>query len=293
MSSVLITGCTGTFGRAVLPLALAQGYERVIVFSRDEAKQHELRLQYADEKRLRWFIGDVRDKERLKLALRGVVHVIHAAALKHVIAGEYNPSEFVKTNIYGAQNLVEAAIECHVSRVLALSTDKAVNPINLYGATKLCAERIFLASNALDPHGCHFSVTRYGNVVGSRGSFIELLKKLKAQGATHYPLRSAESTRFWISPEDAARFVLSRLQDMEGGEVFVPKMPSSSVTSFAQEHFPGGIPEIVGVPPGEKVHEVLITPEESQYTELADGHFIIRPYGTRKDEPQWSYRSDQ
>jgi UDP-N-acetylglucosamine 4,6-dehydratase/5-epimerase len=293
MTSLLITGATGTFGRAAIPLALKSGYERICIFSRDEAKQHELRLQYASESRLRWFIGDVRDKERLKMALRGVTHVIHAAALKHVIAGEYSPGEFVKTNVGGAQNLVEAAIESHVSQVIALSTDKAVNPINLYGATKLCAERIFLASNVLDPHGCRFSVTRYGNVVGSRGSFVELLYKLRYSGATRYPLRSAESTRFWISPEDAASFVLRRLQGMEGGEVFVPKMPSSLVTAFAQEHFPGGIPDIVGVPAGEKIHEILITPEESQYTTEYETFFAIRPYGPRQEKPMWTYRSDR
>lgn len=289
---LLITGATGTFGHAVVPEALKQGYERVVIFSRDEDKQFRMRRELGDNPRLRWFIGDVRDKERLKMAMRGITYVIHAAALKHVPAGEYNPGEFIKTNVIGAQNVVEAAIESHVERVLALSTDKAVNPINLYGAAKLCAERIFLASNALDPYGCRFSVTRYGNVIGSRGSFIETLAKLRASGAKTYPLRSPESTRFWITAKDAALFVLARLWDMAGGEVFVPKMKSSSVLDFAKEQFPEGEPEIVGVPAGEKIHEILVTPEESQYVEESKGYYAITPYGVRAERPMWSYRSD-
>lgn len=289
--TLLITGATGTFGHAAVPLALQRGYERVVIFSRDEHKHFKMRRDLGDDPRLRWFIGDVRDKDRLRLALRGVKHVLHAAALKHVPSGEYNPFEHVKTNVLGAQNLVESSIAEGVERVLALSTDKAVNPINLYGATKLCAERIFLASNALSPNGTKFSVTRYGNVVGSRGSFIETLRELREKNIKSYPLRSPNSTRFWISPEDAAGFVLSRLDDMQGGEVFVPKMPSSSVLDFAKQHHPEGVPELVGVPTGEKIHEVLISDEESQFTENSGIYYTVRPFGLRKDVPMWSYRS--
>lgn len=229
MKSVLLSGGTGTFGRAMLPILLKQGVERIAVYTRDEDKQFRLRRDLGDPPEIRWFIGDVRDKERLRMALRGVDAVIHAAALKHVPAGEYNPGEHVKTNIGGAQNLVECAIELGVPRVLALSTDKAVNPINLYGATKLCAERIFVASNALGAGKTIFSLVRYGNVLGSRGSFLETLRHLVASGATSYDLRSRESTRFWIQVEDAARFVWDRLQDMRGGEVFVPKMSAMRI----------------------------------------------------------------
>jgi UDP-N-acetylglucosamine 4,6-dehydratase/5-epimerase len=292
--NLLITGGTGTFGSAFIPEALACGrYERVAVFSRDEAKQHYMQMQYANEKRLRWLIGDVRDYDRLRFAFEGVDHVVQAAALKHVPSGERNPFEHVKTNVLGSQNVVMAAATAGVKKVMAVSTDKAVEPINLYGATKLCMERLFMAANNLG-RPTLFSACRYGNVIGSRGSFIETLEKLRDSGAATYPLRSPESTRFWIKPADAARFVLERLLDMRGGEIFVPKMASSTVVEFARSIFPRGTPKVVGVPGGEKLHETLVSEAESQYTLERDSYFEIRPSGTRDEAvTPWSYTSRQ
>jgi UDP-N-acetylglucosamine 4,6-dehydratase len=291
--NLLITGGTGTFGNAFIPEALACGrYDRIAIFSRDEAKQHHMQGQWAHEKRLRWLIGDVRDYDRLRFAFEDVDHVVQAAALKHVPSGERNPGEHIATNVLGSQNVVMAAATAGVRKVMAISTDKAVEPINLYGATKLCMERLFLAANNLGRQ-TRFAACRYGNVIGSRGSFIETLAKLRAEGAKTYPLRSPESTRFWIKPADAARFVLDRLKDMEGGEVFVPKMEASTVVDFARSIFPEGVPEIVGVPGGEKLHETLISEAESQYVTERDSYYTIRPRGPRDESiVPWKYTSN-
>ena len=282
--NLLCTGATGTFGHAFIPCALASGlFDRIAIFSRDEQKQFVMRRELGDDPRLRWFIGDVRDRDRLSLALRGVDVVVHSAALKHVISGEYNPEEHIKTNILGALNVARAAIDCGALRVLALSTDKAVEPINLYGATKMCMEKALIACNALGR--TRFSLVRYGNVLGSRGSFIETLERLRSEGAKTFPLRSAESTRFWMQKEDAARFVLERLLDMRGEEIFVPKLPSSTAMEFARKYLPDAEVEIVGVPRGEKIHETLISQEEWQYTDDMGGYYRILPNGLRHAPP--------
>lgn len=286
MTSLLVTGGTGSFGHAFIPQALSSGrFSRIAILSRDEHKQHEFRRELGDDPRLRWFIGDVRDKDRLVLAFRDVDAVVHGAALKHVISGEYNPLEHIATNIMGAQNVVRAAIDVGVSKVLALSSDKACEPINLYGATKMAMEKLLIASNALAPGRTAFSFVRYGNVIGSRGSFVELLKKLQADGAKSFPLRSAESTRFWMTVSEAAQFVLDRLFDMQGGEGFVPKLPSSTALDFARKYLPDAEPKIVGLPRGEKVHETLISQEEWEYTEDMGTYFRILPNGPRHAPP--------
>lgn len=293
-SSLLVTGGTGTFGNAFIPEALkSNDFERIAIYSRDEHKQFEMRTRLGDEPRLRWFIGDVRDIDRLQFAMRGISHVVHAAALKHVPSGEYNPFEHVKTNVLGAQNVVMAAINAEVSKVMAVSTDKAVEPINLYGATKLCMERIFMASNALAPGRTAFSCVRYGNVMGSRGSFVETLKRLQAEGAKTFPLRNMESTRFWLEASAAARFVLDRMKRMSGSEIFVPKLPSSTALEFARRYLPDAEPEIVGVPPGEKIHETLISNAEAGYVIERDDFYIILPRGQRTEHAQIVYTSDR
>jgi len=288
--NLLVTGATGTFGSAFVPVLLqAEKFLRVAVFSRDEDKQFRMRNRL-DDARLRFFIGDVRDYDRLRLALRGVDCVIHAAALKHVPSGEYNPTEHVKTNVMGSQNLALAAIEEGVPKVLCVSTDKAVEPTTLYGATKLCMERLMIAANAMGR--TRFSCVRYGNVLGSRGSFLETLHRLKAEGSKTFPLRDRNSTRFWMSADDAARFVLARLEDMTGGEIFVPKLPSSSAYQFAKEILPDAEPVYQEMPPGEKVHETLISCNESQLVEEMESYYIIRPHGQRRLGAQWKYTSD-
>jgi len=291
-SNLIITGGTGTLGQALARAALdSNRYRKVAIFSRDEAKQHYMRREFTD-KRLRWFIGDVRDYDRLSMAFRGMQHVIHAAALKHVPAGETNPFEHVKTNVMGSQNVTLAAIETGVRRVLGVSTDKAVEPTTLYGATKLCMERLMVASSFISP-ATKFSCVRYGNVLGSRGSFLETLLALKAAGAKTFPLRSFESTRFWFKPEDAAQFVLDRLWDMFGGEVFVPKLPSSTAIQFARSILPDADPVLQDMPQGEKIHETLISANESQMTRDAGDYFIVRPQGARSKEMQWRYTSNE
>lgn len=291
--NLLISGGTGTFGNAFIPVALKSGlFDRIAIYSRDEAKQHHMQLQWTGEKRLRWLIGDVRDYDRLRFALDGVDWVVHAAALKHVPSGERNPFEHVRTNVLGSQNVTMAAATAGVQKVMAVSTDKAVMPINLYGATKLCMERIMLAANNLG-RTTRFSCVRYGNVLGSRGSFLELLEKLREAKAKTFPLRSMESTRFWISAEDAAKFVLERLKETEGNSIYVPKLPSSSAIDFARQYLPDAEPEIVGVPPGEKVHETLVSEEESQYVVDRGDFYEIRPRGNRDETKKpWSYTSN-
>lgn len=279
--SILVTGGTGSFGQRFIETVLERtAARRVIVFSRDEFKQYEMqqRLGERNESRLRFFIGDVRDRERLELAMREVDLVVHAAALKHVPAAEYNPMECIQTNVYGAENVVRAALATGVSRVIALSTDKAANPINLYGASKLAADKIFIAANNLSGSlGTRFSVVRYGNVVGSRGSVIPFFRKLIAEGAGSLPITDPRMTRFWITIQDGVDFVASCFTLMQGGEIFVPKIPSMRITNLAEALAPSLARHDVGIRPGEKLHEVLVTEDDARQTlEMAD-RYVIEP----------------
>ncbi len=274
---VLVTGGTGSFGKAFIRRILAEHDPAAVrVYSRDELKQYELGREFDGDDRLRFLIGDVRSRERLRMALRGVQVVIHAAALKQVPVCEYNPFEAIQTNVYGAENVVAAAIDADVPRTLALSTDKAVNPVNLYGATKLCAEKIFTQGNAYAGSShCRFASVRYGNVVGSRGSVIPLFK---AQAKTGELTITDESmTRFWITLEQAVDFVISSLAMMAGGEVFVPRIPSMRVSAIADALAPDASRRIVGIRPGEKVHEVLITEDESRHARVLEDRYVIYP----------------
>lgn len=282
---ILITGGTGSFGRRFIETILARYAPRkVIVYSRDELKQsdmqQELREQFPPETLapMRFFLGDVRDRSRLTLALRGVDIVIHAAALKQVPAAEYNPSECIQTNIIGAENVVWASLSNHVKQVVALSTDKACNPVNLYGATKLASDKTFVAANNLSGDiGTKFSVVRYGNVVGSRGSVAPLFRRLLAKGATELPVTDARMTRFWITLNQGVDFVLSSLEIMRGGEIFVPKIPSMSMPDLVQAMAPGIGMKIVGIRPGEKLHEIMVGSDDARQTvELAD-RYVIEP----------------
>lgn len=280
--SILVTGGTGSFGQVCVKYLLEKtGASRVIVFSRDEWKQWQMRE--ADPSfhhpNVRFFLGDIRDKERLKLALRDVNYVIHAAALKQVPAAEYNPSEFVNTNVLGAMNLSSAAIEAGVEKVVSLSSDKAVNPINLYGATKLCSDKLLIAANAYvgkkgEPR---FSVVRYGNVLGSRGSLIPLWKDLVAKGATSIPITDSSMTRFWITLQEAVQFVLMTLEQSVGGEIFIPKSPSVTIESLAKACFPQLSLKLIGIRPGEKLHEVLISHDDARTTYEFSDHYRILP----------------
>lgn len=279
--SLLITGGTGSFGKRFVKTVLDRYHpRRLIVFSRDELKQYEMAHELNDERAhcLRYFIGDVRDRQRLEMAMRDVDYVIHAAALKHVPAAEYNPGECIRTNVLGAENVVQAAIACGVRKVIALSTDKAANPVNLYGASKLAADKIFVAANNLSGRvGTRFAVVRYGNVVGSRGSVIPLFQKLHREGAESLPITDARMTRFWITLQQGVDFVLSCIQTARGGELFVPKIPSMRMTDLAARLAPGIPIRIVGIRPGEKLHEVLITAEEARSAVELDDRYIIRP----------------
>jgi UDP-N-acetylglucosamine 4,6-dehydratase len=279
--SILITGGTGSFGQRMVKTILER-YKprRLIIFSRDELKQYEMAQVYSpvDYPCLRYFIGDVRDRERLTMAVRGVDIVIHAAALKHVPAAEYNPTECIHTNIGGAENLVMACVRSDVKRVIALSTDKAVNPINLYGASKLASDKIFVAANNLAGEGgVKFSVVRYGNVVGSRGSVVPLFRRLIAEGATSLPITDPRMTRFWITLQQGVDFVLSSLPAMVGGEVFVPKIPSMNMVDLARAMAPKLRHEHVGIRPGEKLHEAMITEDHARDTVELDDRYIIKP----------------
>lgn len=275
--SILVTGGTGSFGkkfiRRVLETSLAR---RVIIYSRDELKQYEMRQEFGDDRRLRFFIGDVREKERLDRALDGVDVVIHAAALKQVPAAEYNPFEAVKTNIHGAQNVIDACIDRGVERVVALSTDKASSPNNLYGATKLVSDKLFVAGNAYaGAKRTRFAVVRYGNVVGSRGSVVPFFKQMAASGTL--PITDERMTRFWITLDQGVKFVLDSLERMHGGEIFVPKIPSMYVTDLARVVAPEAKVEIVGIRPGEKLHEEMISPHDSRRTLDMGDHYVIQP----------------
>lgn len=273
--SVLVTGGTGSFGKKFIRKILESNVKKVIVFSRDELKQYEMAQEFTD-KRLRYFIGDVRDKERLLRAFDGVDIVIHAAAMKHVEACEYNPFEAVKTNIYGAQNIIEAAIDRGVDRVIALSTDKAAAPINLYGATKLASDKLFIAANSyVGEKQTKFSVVRYGNVVGSRGSVVPFFEKKKVTGKL--PVTDERMTRFWITLDKGVRFVLDSLERMQGGEIFVPKIPSMSIVDLARAIGPECQIDIVGIRPGEKLHEIMITQDDARHTLEYDEFYVIAP----------------
>ena len=279
--TILVTGGTGSFGRAFVA-AVCEQYrpKKLIVFSRDELKQYEMAQAYPTERwpYLRYFIGDVRDAERLQTAMRGVDYVIHAAALKHVPIAEYNPFECIKTNVMGAENVVNAAISAGVKRVVALSTDKAANPINLYGASKLASDKIFVAAGAMAGDAdTRFCVVRYGNVMGSRGSVAPFFQKLAAEGASELPITDARMTRFWITLPQGVNFVLSSLQAMAGGEIFVPKIPSMRTTELASAIAPGLPHRLVGIRPGEKLHEIMVPEDDARSTVELEDRYVILP----------------
>jgi UDP-N-acetylglucosamine 4,6-dehydratase len=274
--SILVTGGTGSFGHAFVRSLFAKHKpSRVAVYSRDELKQLEMRQGF-NPPQMRYFIGDVRDRERLERALNGVEVVVHAAALKQVPTAEYDPIEYIKTNIIGSENVINACINQKIKKVIALSTDKAVNPINLYGATKLCADKLFIAANHLSgAGGTRFSVVRYGNVIGSRGSVIPLFKKLSKTGKL--PVTDSRMTRFWIRIEDGASFVDRCIGLMRGGEIFVPKIPSMKIVDLATAVCPKCEHDIIGIRPGEKLHELLITRDDARHTIEFKDYFVIRP----------------
>jgi len=273
---VLITGGTGSFGKKCVEIILKKYKpKKVIIFSRDELKQYEMAHQFTDDV-VRFFIGDVRDKERLSRAFQGVDYVIHAAAMKHVPASEYNPTEAIKTNIIGAQNIVNVAADRRVKKVIALSTDKAVSPINLYGATKLCSDKLFIAGNSFvsqDP--AIFSVVRYGNVIGSRGSVIPFFKEKRAEGII--PITHPGMTRFWITLEQGVDFVLTNLERMRGGEIFIPKIPSMSIMQLAEYMCPECKTKIIGIRQGEKLHELLISKDDARNTLEFENYYLVKP----------------
>lgn len=275
--TILVTGGTGSFGHAFLPMTLAKfNPKKVIIYSRDEMKQWEMAKKFQGDPRVRFFIGDVRDKDRLYRALDGVDYVVHAAATKIVPTAEYNPFECVKTNVIGAMNLIDACIDKGVKRVVALSTDKASSPINLYGATKLASDKLFVAGNSYSGgEGTRFAVVRYGNVMGSRGSVIPFFMSIKKDGVL--PITDARMTRFMISLEEGVELVWHALEDMEGGEIYVKKIPSMKVTDLARVIAPDARQEIVGIRPGEKLHEQMISAEDAYYTYEYPEHFKILP----------------
>jgi UDP-N-acetylglucosamine 4,6-dehydratase/5-epimerase len=293
--SVLVTGGTGSFGRAFVHALLKHHKpKRLVVFSRDEQKQdammRELQAAYSREtfECMRFFIGDVRDASRLELAMRGIDIVVHAAALKIVPTAEYNPFECILTNVHGAENVVKASLRAKVRQVIALSTDKAVNPINLYGASKLAADKIMVAANYLaggEPP--HFSVVRYGNVIGSRGSVVPLFESLVKRGAKAIPITDPRMTRFWITLEQGVNFVLSSLEMMRGAEIFVPKIPSMNIADLANAIAPGLPHQVIGIRPGEKLHEVLVTEDDARMTLELDDRYVICP---PIPEPEWTAR---
>lgn len=301
-ASILLTGGTGSFGKAFIRHALtALSPRRLIVYSRDELKQYEVRRLFNDDPRLRWFIGDVRDESRLRRALDGVDYVVHAAALKQVDTAEYNPFEAIKTNVMGSQNVIDAAIDLGVEKVIALSTDKASSPINLYGASKLCADKLFIAGNHYAAHtNTRFAVVRYGNVLGSRGSVVPLFFRLAPTGTL--PVTDRRMTRFWITLPQAVEFVLDSFDRMHGGELYVPKIPSMKIIDLAQVIAPEAELEEIGIRAGEKLHEEMISEADSYRTLEFDDHYVIQPVlaewgndvdrGGQPMEPGTPYRSD-
>lgn len=276
---ILVTGGTGSFGKEFVKVILNEyKVKKIIVLSRDEYKQHEMAKTYPDEKfPIRYFLGDIRDKDRLYRAFEGVDYVVHAAALKQVPALEYNPTEAVKTNILGADNIVDAAIDRGVKKVVALSTDKAVSPINLYGASKLVAEKVFIAANAFAGGRVKFSVVRYGNVTGSRGSVIPLFLKLQKENKKEFPITDERMTRFWLTLRQGVGLVIRALEELEGGEVFIPKIPSMKIVDLARAIQPRCSFRIIGIRPGEKIHETLVSADESLKTKVLNDIYVILP----------------
>ena len=276
--NILITGGTGSFGKQYTKTLLANFKpNKIIIYSRDELKQFEMAKEY-DDSSMRYFIGDVRDEKRLDQAMNGVDFVIHAAALKHVPIAEYNPMECIKTNIMGAQNVIDAAINNEVTKVIALSTDKAANPINLYGATKLASDKLFVAANNVaGGHKTRFSVVRYGNVVGSRGSVIHTFNKIIESGSSSIPITDKNMTRFWITLQQGVDFVLKNFSRMYGGEIFIPKIPSILIEDLAKSMAPDLDQEYIGIRPGEKIHEIMCPADDSHLTLEFDDHFVIQP----------------
>lgn len=276
--NILITGGTGSFGKQYVKTLLKRYKpQRIVIFSRDELKQYEMAQVYNDSC-MRYFLGDVRDEARLKEATNGIDYIIHAAALKQVPAAEYNPTECIKTNIYGAQNVISAALANGVEKVIALSTDKAANPINLYGATKLASDKLFVAANNMTgSRKTRFSVVRYGNVIGSRGSVVPFFQKLIAKGAKELPITDTEMTRFMITLQQGVDFVLKNFERMKGGETFVPKIPSMKITEVAKALAPNLPHKIIGIRPGEKIHETMCPSDDSHITYEFNDHFVIAP----------------
>jgi len=277
-ATILITGGTGSFGKQYVKTLLARYKpQKIIIFSRDELKQYGM-LQNFQYPCMRFFIGDVRDRDRLVMAMRGVDYVIHAAALKQVPAAEYNPIECIKTNIHGAENVIQASLECDVRKIIALSTDKAASPINLYGATKLCSDKLFVAANNIaGDRPTRFSVVRYGNVVGSRGSVVPYFNSLIEKKADHLPITDERMTRFWITLQHGVDFVLKNFERMQGGEVFVPKIPSVRITDLAAAMAPAMATKVIGIRPGEKLHEVMCPMDDSHLTLEFEDHYVIQP----------------
>jgi UDP-N-acetylglucosamine 4,6-dehydratase/5-epimerase len=276
--SILVTGGTGSFGKAFIRTLLANySPNRVVVFSRDELKQFDMQQEFQAQQ-MRFFLGDVRDRDRLIQAMRGIDFVVHAAALKQVPAAEYNPMECIKTNIHGAENVIHAALENNVEKVIALSTDKAANPINLYGATKLASDKLFVAANNIvGTLRTRFSVVRYGNVVGSRGSVVPFFRKLLEEGADELPITDTRMTRFWISLTQAVEFVFKNFRRMQGGEIFVPKIPSVRIIDLAEAMAPGLKTKLIGIRPGEKLHEIMTPADDSHLTLEFSDHLVIQP----------------
>ena len=287
--TILVTGGTGSFGRHFAKTVLARFQpKKLIVYSRDELKQSEMEREF-NSPAMRYFIGDVRDVERLKVAFHGVDYVIHAAALKQVPAAEYNPMECIKTNIHGAENVITAAMDADVAKVIALSTDKAANPINLYGATKLASDKLFVAANNIaGSRRTRFAVVRYGNVVGSRGSVVPLFRKMISDGASELPITDARMTRFWITVDQGVEFVLKSFGRMHGGEIFVPKIPSARIVDLAKAIAPSAPHRIVGVRPGEKLHEVMCPLDDCHLTLEFQDHYVVQPSITFHQHPAYS-----
>jgi UDP-N-acetylglucosamine 4,6-dehydratase len=288
--SILISGGSGSFGNAFVKAVLPMMPKRLVIYSRGEQLQEQMARKF-DDPALRFFIGDVRDRKRLELAMHGIDTVIHAAAMKIVPTCEYNPFEAVMTNIYGAENVVRAAMDTGVNRVVALSTDKAVSPLNLYGATKLAAEKIFVAANNIAAGRCTFSVVRYGNVIGSRGSVVPLFRSL-IDSKQPLPITDKRMTRFWMTLDEAVDFVLSSLDMMKGREIFIPKIPSMRIMDLAEAMDTGGKRVFVGIRPGEKLHETLVTEDESHHCLEAWDRFIINPDISNATKPGFRYGSD-
>ena len=290
---VLITGGTGSFGRRFVKTLLSKYKpKKIIIFSRDEQKHYDMEQNLDKQKypMLRFFIGDVRDRERLQLAMHGVDYVIHAAAMKHVPASEYNPMECVKTNIYGAQNVIETALAANVDKVIALSTDKAAAPNNLYGATKLASDKLFVAANNMKGwKKTSFSIVRYGNVVGSRGSVVPFYNKLIEQGADFLPITDPRMTRFWITLQEGVDFVLKNFERMSGGEIYVPKIPSVKIIDLATALGPNLKQKVIGIRPGEKIHEAMITRDDNHLALEFEDHYVIKPTIAFPEHEQHNY----